>query len=400
VGRPDGLPPSGIVQSLEGCLRAAHLAGASTGAVRDRIDRLAASMPTLDGGPLIGLLQQDRDIDEAEAALARIGRGARTIVFLGAGTDALAGQAMAQLAGWNIPGAAGDRQKQRPRTRFYDSIDPHTLSGALAPESLAGLRFVVADSRGEGVVQLTQARAVLAALDAAGFGGDAGDRVVGVVARGSSLLSLLQEAGATCLEVRRAHRDAHYDAGMLSLVGQLPALARGLDVRTLRAAALAEWRRLHAGGVAQSAPARAAAVMSALLAQARIGEIVVVPQADRLGRLADWLAATWSEHLAGVGSNVGAHGPAAASRRAGIVRRRCLVVALALGAGAARRSPVGRIVADAQDRANADFLTEARARGDLVRTIHIGALDEATIGALLMQLLLEPSLCAMLQATR
>jgi hypothetical protein len=65
--------------------------------------------------------------------------GAGTIVFFGTGGYSLGGQTLAQLAGWNIPGGADAVQKQRPRTRFYDNLDPVTLQ-ARRPDCRPPLR--------------------------------------------------------------------------------------------------------------------------------------------------------------------------------------------------------------------------------------------------------------------
>ena len=80
--------------------------------------------------PLLRLPEETADIVAAEAALARLSSGARTIVFFGTGGSSLGGQTLAQLGGWNIPGGADAAQKQRPRTRFYDNLDPVTLQAA------------------------------------------------------------------------------------------------------------------------------------------------------------------------------------------------------------------------------------------------------------------------------
>ena len=49
-------------------------------------------------------------------------------MFFGTGGSSLGGQTLAQLGGWGIPGDDGNGgQRDRPRTRFYDNLDPRTL---------------------------------------------------------------------------------------------------------------------------------------------------------------------------------------------------------------------------------------------------------------------------------
>ena len=122
------------IQSVEGCLT-------------DKIGRGGLSPAEFDGWlarvwPAIESLRQDYkrglsailtipqerdDMVAAEAAFNILNDGARTVVFFGTGGSSLGGQTFAQYAGWNIPGDALHGQDDRPRTRFYDNLDPRTL---------------------------------------------------------------------------------------------------------------------------------------------------------------------------------------------------------------------------------------------------------------------------------
>ena len=76
---------------------------------------------------LLSIVRETADIAAARTALDALSKGARTIVFFGTGGSGLGGQTLAQLAGWNIPGVADAEKMSRPRTRFYDNLDPDTL---------------------------------------------------------------------------------------------------------------------------------------------------------------------------------------------------------------------------------------------------------------------------------
>ena len=81
--------------------------------------------------PHLRIPEETADIAEAEAAFARLAQGARAVIFFGTGGSSLGGQTLAQLGGWHIPGTADEAQRKRPRTRFYDNLDGHTLASAL-----------------------------------------------------------------------------------------------------------------------------------------------------------------------------------------------------------------------------------------------------------------------------
>src|SRR5436190_156956 len=163
-------------QSIEGCLEGAigkhGLAPAELGRWLDPL------------GPAIAALQEDyrarrlphlrvaedtADVAAAEVALARLSAGADTIVFFGIGGSSLGGQTLAQLGGWHIPGMASEAQRRRPRTRFYDNLDPVTLEAALGSFALADTRFVVISKSGSTPETLVQALAALDAVKAAGL---------------------------------------------------------------------------------------------------------------------------------------------------------------------------------------------------------------------------------------
>jgi hypothetical protein len=76
--------------------------------------------------------------------------------------QASAGQALAQLRGWNVPGLASAHHKRQPRTRFYDNLDPVTLTAVLGSNDLGGMRFVAISKSRTTPKKLVQALAALA----------------------------------------------------------------------------------------------------------------------------------------------------------------------------------------------------------------------------------------------
>ena len=86
--------------------------------------------------PLLTIPEETADLAEAEAALARLSAGARTLVCFGTGGSSLGGETLAQLGGWYIPGVAEPDQDKRPRTRFLrQPRRPYAGACARAPRS-------------------------------------------------------------------------------------------------------------------------------------------------------------------------------------------------------------------------------------------------------------------------
>jgi glucose-6-phosphate isomerase len=368
--------------------------------------------------PLLAIVRETADLAEAKAALDRLIVGARTLVFFGTGGSSLGGQTLAQLGGWNIPGVADQAQHRRPRTRFYDNLDPDTLALALGSLDLASTRFVVTSKSGNTPETLVQAMAAIGAV-----------RARGLEARLPGLFLGLTEAyrpGVT--NGLRALCDAHgiptleHHAGIggrysvLSNVGLLPALARGLDPAALRAgAARVVDELLGMRNPADYAPAVGAALSCALARERGTTVQVMMPYADRLGRFAHWFVQLWAESL-GKGGNgttpIACLGPldhhsqlqlfmdgprmhlTTVLRVATAGRGPCIDPALA---ATARLDVIaGRTVGDlvaAQSTGVPDALTEA---GRPVRAFDMARLDEATMGSLLMHFMIETILAGRL----
>src|SRR5262245_47487693 len=91
-------------QSIAGCLEAAiDRHGLSEAELARWLDRLAPAVARLQDDcrtgrlPHLTIPEETADIAEAEAAYARLVRGARAVIFFGTGGSSLGGQALAQL---------------------------------------------------------------------------------------------------------------------------------------------------------------------------------------------------------------------------------------------------------------------------------------------------------------
>ena len=411
-------------QSIAGCLGGAigrH--GLSEADLARWLEQLAPATARLQEDyrsrrlPHLRIPEETADIADAEAAFARLAQGARAVIFFGTGGSSLGGQTLAQLGGWHIPGTADEAQRRRPRTRFYDNLDGHTLASALHSfDDLGGVRFIVVSKSGGTPETLVQALAALAAVKDAGLEKRIPELFLGVTeprveGKRNGLRTLFEQHGIPCLD---HHPGIGGRFSVLTNVGLLAAIARGLDARAVRAGARAVVDALMAAEGAQGfAPAEGAAVAVALARERGIRAQVTMPYSDRLGRFAAWFAQLWAESLGKDGQGtapIACLGPVDQHSQLQLFmdgpREHLITVVRAPSAGTGPRIDAdlanaaglgylaGRTAGDLV-AAQAEALPEALARaGRPVRTFDLARLDEASLGALMMHMMLETILAA------
>ena len=368
--------------------------------------------------PLLRIADREDDIVEAEAAYAQLAKGARTIVFFGTGGSALGGQALAQLGGWGIPGVSAPDQKERPRTRFYDNLDAETLDGLLRTQDLPSTRFVVISKSGGTAETLTQFMATVQAVKAAGLGSQIHKMFLGlseppVDGRSNGLRALCREFSIPVLD-----HDPCIGGRFAALtnVGLLPALARGLDVRAIRAGARTVIEEMmNASSPVDFPPAEGAALTVALEKEAGITVQVLMPYADKLEHFAKWYVQLWAESLGknGNGSTpVALLGPVGQHSQLQLFMdgpRNHLITLMSVrhenpgpvidrtlseiaGVGYLGGHHVGDLITVQADGVKA-ALGQA---GRPVRSFVLSRLDEQAMGALMMHFMLETILAASL----
>jgi glucose-6-phosphate isomerase len=361
--------------------------------------------------PIFRIASAREDVEAARDALATLSKGAKTLVFFGTGGSSLGGQTLAQLAGWNIPGGASAEQRQRPRTRFYDNLDGATLERALAGLDLETTRFIVTSKSGGTVETLVQTVATLQAVKKAGLSKRIPELFLGVTEpafpnKPNSLRELFESFEIPMLP---HHTGIGGRFSVLSVVGLLPAMARGLDPFAIRAGAAEVLDALAAAKQPKDfAPAIGAAVAAGLAKEHGVKVHVMMPYADRLGRFGDWFAQLWAESLGKNGkgtSPVACLGPLDQHSQLQLFQdgphehlitllrtptesqgpRLDPALAEKAGIGFLGGKTPGDLVA-AQAAAVADALRKA---GRPVRVIDVPHLDERSIGALFMHFMLE-----------
>jgi glucose-6-phosphate isomerase len=407
-----------LSQSVEGCLEAKiGKAGLSRPALDRTLARLQPRLASLredyaSGAlPLLRVPEWRDDIEAAREALATLTKDARTLVFFGTGGSSLGGQTLAQLGGWGIPGDDGNGgQRDRPRTRFYDNLDPRTLERALSSLDLATTRFVVVSKSGNTPETLVQTIAAIEAVRAAGLGDRIPALFLGLTEPRSKATNGLRDL-CEALSIPTLPHDPNIGGRFSGLtnVGLLPALARGLDVEALRDGAGSVVKALLEARAPQDfAPAVGAAVAVGLAKECGVKVNVMLPYSDRLSRFAAWYVQLWGESLGKNGEGttpVAALGPVdqhsqlqlyldgAPQHFITMVRENCAGNGPCVSADLAKIAhaeylsghAAGDLVA-AQQKAIPEALLAA---GRPARTIDLERLDERALGALLMHFMLE-----------
>jgi len=404
--------------SVDGCLaETLGATGVSAGDLMRALDRVATGLERLqtayrdDTLPLLKVAQDKDDIQAAEDALAKLSKGAKRILFFGTGGSGLGGQTLAQVSGWNIPGGANVYDRSRPRTRFYDNLDPLTQLGTLDEGDLATTRFVVISKSGGTTETLAQAITALSAVKAAGLEIAIPNLFLGISepardGKQNSLRDLFEAHGIPVLD---HHTGIGGRFSCLTNVGLLPALARGLEAHAIRQGAdYVVQQMMSARDPRECPPALGAAVALAASQSQSITNLVMMPYSDRLARFSDWFVQLWAESLGKDGKGttpMATLGPRDQHSQLQLFMdgpRNFLFTVLRV----ANQGTGPRIDADLATRFGADYMA-GKTIGDVVdaqshaivgalgqagrpvRTIDIPSLGEKNIGALLMHFMLE-----------
>jgi glucose-6-phosphate isomerase len=362
--------------------------------------------------PLLRLPERRDDLAEIQAAAKRLVDGATDLVLLGTGGSSLGGQTLAQLAGYAVPGIGALRNG--PRLHFMDNLDPVSFGALLDALPLAATRFVSISKSGGTGETLMQTAACVEALRKAGLEARIGELFMGLSEpvkgnKRNGLRDLLAPYNVPFLE---------HDTGVggrfsvLTNVGLLPAAALRLDIAAIRAGAAHALTPVLAGKPPAEVPAAVGAALAVALVPAK-PIAVLMAYADRLERFAHWYVQLWAESLGKDGKGttpLGALGPVDQHSQlqlfiagprdklftvitvgvAGKGPRIAADLAQACGEPGFAGKTIGDLVA-AQGRATAETLAR---NGCPVRTIHIDRLDEASLGELLMQFMLETIIAA------
>src|SRR6185312_16009039 len=343
---------------------------------------------------LLGIPSRKDDL-KAAAKLAAGIKGMKTVAVLGIGGSSLGGQALTAL-----------RRKTSPWVEFHDNPDPFSWDAALKRFDFKKTHFIAISKSGGTAETLMQVLTAAEALTKAGVKSLKKHFTIITEPKKSVLGDFADSIGAP----RLAHPEGvggRYS--VLTVVGVLPAILMGLDVKKLRAGAeVVLEATLTANNPADAPAATGAALAQALAAERKLATTILWPYADQLAVFGGWWRQLWAESLGkdGKGSTpvsvlgpVDQHsqlqlfrdGPGNAlftlitinTKGKGAMAPKAAAKSLKLDYLAGKR--LGDLV-DAESRATAQTLFK---NGRPVRQIHLAKVDEFEMGALMMHFMLE-----------
>ena len=357
--------------------------------------------------PVLRVPARRDDFPAIESVAAKLLDNTTDLFIFGIGGSALGAQALAQLTGW---GTQAHVQKGL-RIHVPDNLDAATMEAALSNADLRTTRFLVVSKSGGTVEPAIQTLAAMSAIERAG-GGKYMKHHFAVLTeparngKPNPMRALAEAQGFPTID---------HDPGVggryavLTSVGLLPACLMGLDMAAIREGAASVLAPVLAGAPARDVAPAVGAALSLALAQEKGANIsVLMAYADRLERFLSWHCQLWAESLGKNGKGttpVKALGPVDQHSQLQLwldgPRDKMFTVFMTetRGKGPAASATVaegtdfaflgGRTVGDlvdAEQRATADTLAK---NGRPVRTFHLPALDERTLGALFMHFMLE-----------
>ncbi len=335
--------------------------------------------------------------DDLKAAVKLAGgiKGMKTIAVLGIGGSSLGGQALTAL-----------RRKSAPWVEFHDNPDPFSWDAALKRFDLRKTHFIAISKSGGTAETLMQVLTAAEALSKAGVKTLKKHFTIITEPKKSALADFADSIGAARLDHPEGVGGRY---SVLTVVGVLPAILMGIDVKKLRAGAQAILDTTFAVNSAADAPAaQGAALHQALASEGKLATTILWPYADKLQVFGGWWRQLWAESLGKDGKGatpVSVLGPVDQHSQLQLFRDGpgnamfTLVSIDTKGKGA--RAPKARSkqlgldylagkrlgdLVDAEARATAQTLSK---NGRPVRQIHLGKVDEFEMGALMMHFMLE-----------
>jgi glucose-6-phosphate isomerase len=345
---------------------------------------------------LLGVPSRTDDLKAAAKLAGPIAKSMKTVAVLGIGGSSLGGQALTALR----------KSGQAPQVEFHDNPDPFSWSAALKRFDLKKTHFVAISKSGGTAETLFQVITAAEALKKAGVMSLKKHFTIITEPHQSALADFADSIGAARLDHPTGVGGRY---SVLTVVGVLPALLMGIDVKKLRAGAQAVLQAtLDARTPADSDAACGAALSQALSAQGKLATTILWPYADKLAVFGGWWRQLWAESLGKDGKGatpvsvlgpVDQHsqlqlfrdGPGNAlftlvtidTARQGPVAPRALAKKFGLDYLAGK--PLGALIA-AESKATAQTLAK---NGRPVRQIHIAKVDAFAMGALMMHFMLE-----------
>lgn len=345
--------------------------------------------------PILSLPTEVEDLDELQTLPLVRDAEYENVVIVGIGGSSLGAQVLVSLA----------ENGNGPNLHFWDTLDFHVMEPHLKDEALQKTAFLLVSKSGSTPEILAQTLIVIEALN--NFGGkDAVKKHALVICEpGDNALGRI----ATKWNLQRLDHDPNVGGrySVFSLVGALPALIVGIDMKAVRAGAQEVLDDAMTNP--ESAPRVGASLHKALHDISGVSLNVLMPYAKQLEPLTDWFRQLWAESIGKEGRGttpIDALGPIDQHSQLQLWldgpndKFFTLIINNAddasplMDVSLADNDPELDYLKDHRisDVVHAEGIATAEtlaARGKYLRRMEIDRLDEKTLGALLMHFILE-----------
>ena len=357
--------------------------------------------------PLLKLPARRDDLAALKPHAERFARFEHVVV-MGSGGSSLSGKTLVALKDQGFGPAKG-----RPTVHFMDNVDPARFAEMTSRLPLDRTGFLPISKSGGTPETLMATFTAIAAIEAKlGKTALATNMIAITEATDNSLRKLMTKVGATILD-HDPKVGGRYSA--LSLVGMLPAMIAGVDCVAIREGAASVLDPVLAAKDTKGlAPAIGAALSVGLARERGINITVLMPYVDRLETFAFWYRQIWAESLGknGTGTTpiramgtIDQHSQVQLYLGGPIDKLFTLLIHDTTGQGT-RLTPdmlggdktleylANQAMGDLL-LAEADAVAATLARnGRPVRVLRVPAVDEKTMGALMMHYMLETMFAA------
>jgi glucose-6-phosphate isomerase len=357
--------------------------------------------------PLLTLPFQRDDFDDMTLVSDRFRKDFDNVIVLGTGGSSLGGKSLHALADSGFGPRPG-----LPKIYFLDNVDPARFNSLVDPLNLSRTGLLTISKSG-GTAETLALTAVFLTryIDTLGKDAPAKHIVAITEAANNPLRTLAMRYDIPTLEHDPLVGGRY---AVLSIVGLLPAMIAGLDGVAIREGAAAVLNAtLTAEDPAESAPAVGAAISVGLARDCGIATTVIMPYRDQLAELAAWHRQLWAESLGkdGMGTTpINALGTVDQHSQLqlyldGPADKMFTIIHSAAGDFGEPVAPdlfpeddldylKGRRMGDLLDACCRATCETLAARGRPVRVMTMDAVNERSMGALMMHFMLETIISA------
>jgi len=252
---------------------------------------LIKSKQSMEELAFLAIPDEREDLILAEEACARIKAQFTDVVILGTGGSSLGAQALVSFVETSTMLSNG-----HPKLHFPDNLSPHVMGRLLEGLNLKKTHFLIISKSGTTAETLAQFFVCLDAIKNIVCARTAQDHFTVIVQPDSNpLRNLANKLNISILDhpIQLGGRFS-----VFSIVGLLPAMLAGMDVREIRAAAVQYMRNLYSSNNLSQSPVVIGSCFAYVLRQTKnVGISFLMPYDSRLIEFTRWHQQLWAESL-------------------------------------------------------------------------------------------------------